>query len=194
MAPQAICCKLHGFGTSKTSFENAELDTENKENTFQNDTSNSSSISQINNDEDLTQASALFSNIVDKKPFMATAFKRFNTSKKVDNRLPLQTDNNSRPIEIVIHLFHVNEFENVNVSVNENYIDDINENKANLKFRNVCYILKLLLDVQKNRLSSKSHEYKSIEKFFCTQSNKITRVDLKKYLNGENEIHSITIG
>jgi hypothetical protein len=115
--------------------------------------------------------------------------KRFNLSKRIDNRLPLQSDN-LKPIEIVVHLFKPDEFEQ-NVSVNYNYVDDINELKNDLKFRNVSYLLKLLVDETKQKLKSQQ-EPKQPAHLKPRESDKkkrsIRKLDLMDYVDKNREI------
>jgi len=188
MAPQAICCKLYGFQTSRTNFTDAENnhgDSENKENSLGGSTN--SSMAALNDDEDLIKASNLLVRLLSNKPFMATAYKRFCVSKKIDNRLPLQTDNNAKPIEVVIHLFQPNELDVLGGG--ESSIDEINENKEDLKFRNACYLVKHLLG--QNRALGESSV--SVEKYLAAAKEKINDFDLDRHLD-ENMETTVAFG
>ena len=184
-APQAICCKLHGFQTNKTSFADADTDSENKENSCDDSHNDTGSTVGYDDDEESRLASSLFVKLLNNKPFMATAFKRFNMSKRIDNRLPLQADN-LKPIEVVIHLFKPEEFEH-NVSPNNNYVDEINDVKTDLKFRNASYLLKLLIEETKNKTQKRVN---SVEKHFISSTplSPIHRLNLAKLLNENREL------
>ena len=134
----------------------------------------------------MMQATAIVTRLLNNKPFMATVYKRFATYKKIDNRLPLQADNNCKPIEIVIHLFPPNEYE----FMSENFIDEMNENKEYLKFRNVTYVAKHLLNNGTDKYTfngKKNDEISVIEKIIATED-KIGEIDLKRLLNKDQEI------
>jgi len=84
----------------------------------------------------------------------------------MDNFLPLQTDNNAKPNEVVIHLFEKNEQEIFKGG--ERKLNEINQNKEELKFRDVCYIIKHMLGQNKSGLegsiSLKDHSAKNRDK------------------------------
>jgi hypothetical protein len=188
IAPQAICCKLHGFPTLKTNFcTDADIDKENTIERSMNGTESfNSSVANIKTEEEMMQATAIVTRLLNNKPFMATVYKRFAIYKKIDNRLPLQADNNCKPIEIVIHLFPPNEYE----FMSENFIDEMNENKEDLKFRNVTFVAKHLLNNGTDKYTfngKKNDDISVIEKIIATED-KIGEIDLKRLLNKDQEI------
>lgn len=154
---------------------------------------NSSVLTNIKTEEEMMQATAIITRLLNNKPFMATVYKRFATYKKIDNRLPLQADNNCKPIEIVIHLFQPNEFESMSIS--KNYIDEINENKEDLKFRNVTFVVKHLLnydtDKSQNGPKRTCEDVSMLEKLTTqiTTQDKIVELNLKKIVNEHQELN-----
>jgi hypothetical protein len=209
-APQAICCKLHGFQASSTSgkifgFSEFDKSIDSISNSFENKENNyliTSSRNQLTDDtkdleEEYQLASNLLVKLLNNKPFMATAYKRFNLSKRIDNRLPLQSDN-LKPIEIVIHLFKPEEFEQNVLLNNSNYVNDINDLKTDLKFRNASYLLKHLIEDTKNKSKNKNSQLQQqklqYQKSFQQQNNTILRLDLLKHLNEKQELAGIQFG
>lgn len=92
IAPQAICCKLNGFQSAKSEFEDAE----------------SGSESESTNEVHLNNVFEMFKTILGNgTEFAATIYKQFSINKKISNFVPVQSDN-TKPIEIVIHLFDLN--------------------------------------------------------------------------------------
>ncbi len=173
--PQAICCHLYGLQNLR--METFLTDSENKENSL----SFNKILTALDDDEHFIKASNLLNKLLCDKPFMASTFKRFSESKTMDNFLPLQTDNNAKPIEVVIHLFEKNELEMLKRG--DRKLNEIKQNKEELKFRDVCYLIKHMLGQNKSgvegSISLKDHSAKDRDK--------IDNFDLKNHLDANKE-------
>jgi hypothetical protein len=155
-APQAVCCKLNGFSSfTKSNFADADSSE------TQNDTNEINSLSnyEVNCiDDEFKLETEAFLKFLSKKTFLATVYKRFIFLKKIENIVPLQTDNYLKPIEIVIHLY-------------ENpFTDDLNV--TGLESFNVTYLIKQTL----SQKSSKN-----------IKQRKMCLFSLEKHMNAEQE-------
>ena len=100
----------------------------------------------------LRSMNTLFQEMLYNRKFMVTSYKRFQSNNnKIDNYIPIQVDN-TKPVEIVIHLYkEVDDFE-TNSSPNNSIhiVKCINEEKNAEKSRNLTALLKNALENKKN--------------------------------------------
>ena len=84
IAPQAICCRLHGWDVKLANFMDA---------------------SQSINDSNCDNGTLVdqFKQLLENRPFQASIYKQWSLEKKIINFVPLQSDN-MNSIEIVIHI------------------------------------------------------------------------------------------